>query len=56
MAMVSIGDLCDLQNGRAFKPSDWEKKEAGGVPIIRIQNLNDPQANSTTTAARLMTA
>ncbi|MCX5885453.1 MAG: N-6 DNA methylase [Proteobacteria bacterium] len=41
---VSIGDLCDLQNGRAFKPSDWEKKEAGGLPIIRIQNLNDPQA------------
>jgi len=42
--MVSIGDLSDLQNGRAFKPTDWEKKEAGGLPIIRIQNLNDTQA------------
>ncbi|MCJ7481997.1 MAG: N-6 DNA methylase [Thermodesulfovibrionales bacterium] len=42
--MVKIGDLCDLKNGRAFKPTDWEKKKAGGLPIIRIQNLNDPQA------------
>jgi type I restriction enzyme M protein len=24
--MVRIGDLCDLTNGRAFKPEDWEKK------------------------------
>jgi len=42
--MVNIGDLCYLQNGRAFKPSEWEKKEAGGLPIIRIQNLNDQKA------------
>jgi type I restriction enzyme S subunit len=33
-----IGDVCDLVNGRAFKPNDWEQ---AGVPIIRIQNLND---------------
>jgi type I restriction enzyme S subunit len=34
-----IGDLCELINGRAFKPSDWAK---AGLPIVRIQNLNDP--------------
>ena len=33
-----IGELCDLINGRAFKPSEWETK---GLPIVRIQNLND---------------
>lgn len=36
-----IGDLCTLKNGRAFKPSDWS---ATGVPIVRIQNLNNPEA------------
>jgi type I restriction enzyme M protein len=40
--MVEIGEICNLINGRAFKPSDWEKKENGGLPIIRIQNLNTP--------------
>jgi len=34
-----LGKLCDLINGRAFKPSDWGKS---GLPIVRIQNLNDP--------------
>ncbi|MCL4377470.1 MAG: N-6 DNA methylase [Actinobacteria bacterium] len=38
---IKIGDLCDLYNGKAFKPSDWEKKESGGLPIVRIQNLNN---------------
>lgn len=33
-----IGELCKLINGRAFKPSEWENK---GLPIVRIQNLND---------------
>lgn len=33
-----IGELSKLINGRAFKPSDWSAK---GVPIVRIQNLND---------------
>jgi len=42
--MVPIGDLCALTNGRPFKPTDWEKAEAGGLPIIRIQNLNNPSA------------
>ncbi|WP_083841507.1 restriction endonuclease subunit S [Bradyrhizobium sp. STM 3843] len=38
---TKIGDLCHLVNGMAFKPSDWSKK---GLPIIRIQNLNRPNA------------
>ena len=29
-------------NGKAFKPSDWTKK---GLPIVRIQNLNDKNAS-----------
>jgi type I restriction enzyme, S subunit len=35
----TIGETVTLINGRAFKPSDWSTY---GVPIIRIQNLNDP--------------
>ena len=33
-----LGELCQLINGRAFKPTDWGKS---GLPIVRIQNLND---------------
>lgn len=36
-----IGDILNLVNGKAFKPSDWT---ADGVPIVRIQNLNDTSA------------
>ncbi|MFG1379239.1 restriction endonuclease subunit S [Xanthobacter autotrophicus] len=36
-----IGDLCALQNGKAFKPSDWATT---GTPIIRIQNLNNKES------------
>lgn len=35
---VELGKLCKLINGKAFKPEDWS---TDGVPIIRIQNLND---------------
>ena len=35
---VDFGSICKLQNGRAFKPTEWRES---GVPIIRIQNLND---------------
>jgi len=42
--LVEIGELCDLINGRAFKPEDWENQEQGGLPIIRIQNLNNHDA------------
>jgi type I restriction enzyme S subunit len=37
----TIGSLCSLLNGRAFKPTDWS---ATGLPIIRIQNLNNHEA------------
>ena len=36
-----IGDALRLVNGAAFKPTDWTKD---GVPIVRIQNLNNPDA------------
>ena len=38
MINVPFGKTCKLQNGRAFKPSEWSDD---GTPIIRIQNLND---------------
>lgn len=34
-----LGELCELVNGDAYRESDWSSK---GIPIIRIQNLNDP--------------
>lgn len=37
----TIGDSMRLINGRAFKPEDWKER---GIPIIRIQNLNDPDS------------
>ncbi|WP_127806702.1 restriction endonuclease subunit S [Hydrogenophaga sp. NH-16] len=37
-----IGRLCTLLNGRAFKPTEWA---ATGLPIVRIQNLNNPEAS-----------
>lgn len=37
---LALGKLCRLVNGRAFKPTDWTPE---GLPIIRIQNLNDPE-------------
>ena len=40
--MVPIGEICDLLNGRAFKPEDWHRSDSGGLPIVRIQNLNAP--------------
>jgi len=40
--VFTIGKTVTLVNGRAFKPSDWKTH---GLPIIRIQNLNDPMAS-----------
>src|ERR1035441_1884651 len=34
-----LEDLAFYYNGKAFKPSDWEKE---GVKIIRIEQLNNP--------------
>ena len=36
-----LGDAAKYLNGRAFKPTEWEKE---GLPIVRIQNLNDHNA------------
>ena len=36
-----LGEVADYINGRAFKPSEWKEK---GLPIVRIQNLNDESA------------
>jgi len=38
---IKIKDACDLINGKAFKPEDWSD---AGLPIVRIQNLNNEQA------------
>ena len=40
--ILTVGEVADYINGRAFKPSEWEKH---GLPIIRIQNLNDGDAS-----------
>jgi type I restriction enzyme M protein len=42
--LVPIGAVCNLINGRAFKPTEWETKDSGGMPIVRIQNLNNPES------------
>jgi type I restriction enzyme S subunit len=38
--MVPLGEVLDFQNGRAFKKTEWTDS---GLPIIRIQNINDPE-------------
>ncbi|NGP89689.1 restriction endonuclease subunit S [Fodinibius halophilus] len=38
MKTIELGEIATYQNGYAFKPSDWSDN---GLPIIRIQNLND---------------
>ena len=40
-SVSTVGEVAQYINGRAFKPTEWEKE---GIPIIRIQNLNDPNA------------
>ena len=37
-AFTTVGEIAQYINGRAFKPQEWEEK---GLPIIRIQNLNN---------------
>lgn len=41
-ARTTIGSIAELVNGRAFKPGDWTTT---GLPIVRIQNLNRPDAS-----------
>ena len=40
-AVIKVGNVAKYTNGRAFKPEEWEST---GLPIIRIQNLNDADA------------
>lgn len=40
--LVKLGDVARYINGRGFKPSEWSKT---GIPIIRIQNLNNDNAS-----------
>ena len=35
---ITLGEVMDFQNGRAFKSNEWTEE---GLPIIRIQNLNN---------------
>ncbi|GGO77638.1 hypothetical protein GCM10011348_07650 [Marinobacterium nitratireducens] len=37
--VYKLGQLAEYINGRAFKPEDWGHT---GLPIVRIQNLNEP--------------
>jgi type I restriction enzyme S subunit len=39
--IATLKDLGDYINGRAFKPTEWKEQ---GLPIVRIQNLNNPHA------------
>ena len=39
--IIKVGNAAEYINGRAFKPEEWKSK---GLPIIRIQNLNDVNA------------
>jgi type I restriction enzyme S subunit len=39
---VRLGTFLEMINGRAFKPTEWKSK---GLPIVRIQNLNNPNAS-----------
>ena len=41
-SLVRLGDALQLFNGRAFKPEEWSNS---GVPIVRIQNLNNENAS-----------
>ena len=39
---LKLGEIATFVNGYAFKPSDWNDT---GIPIIRIQNLTNDNAN-----------
>ena len=40
--LTKVGYVAEYTNGRAFKPEEWKTE---GLPIIRIQNLNDAKAS-----------
>ena len=48
MVQLTLGEVAEYINGRAFKPTEWEET---GKPIIRIQNLtNSSEVCNRTTA------
>jgi len=38
---VKLDDIFNFKNGRSFKKTEWKEN---GLPIIRIQNLNNTNA------------
>lgn len=40
-SIATLPEVCTLTNGSSFKPSE---KEEYGIPIVRIQNLTDPDS------------
>lgn len=40
-SICRLGDIARFINGRAFSEADWHGQ---GIPIVRIQNLHDPNA------------
>ena len=38
---VKLGDVANYVNGKSFKREEWDSE---GLPIIRIENLNNPQS------------
>jgi type I restriction enzyme, S subunit len=40
--LKSLGELFEFTNGATFRKADWKET---GLPIIRIQNLNNPDAS-----------
>ena len=42
--LVEIGEVCNLINGRAFKPQDWKRADSGGLPDCTNSNLNTPSS------------
>ncbi|MCD4760011.1 restriction endonuclease subunit S [archaeon] len=56
--LKKFGEIADFVNGRAFKPSEWDKQKKG-LPIVRIQNLTNSKKphnffNSTTGSKYLL--
>ncbi|MCW6702030.1 restriction endonuclease subunit S [Anaerococcus sp. NML200537] len=47
---MKLGDVASYINGYSFKPSDWH---GNGLPIIRIQNLTNPNAEYNYTNLKL---
>lgn len=49
-AVAPVGDIVTLVNGFAFTPHHWGNQ---GLPIVRIQNLNNPNAPFNYTTAEI---